>query len=231
MTVQSDLQAAQRSIKLQSDGLKKVTELDHVFVSIQRHDCGEPEELINNQQEPNAAANTSCLRLCGLFVRPLQVTTQGPPSCFAHFVVFTTDFDKRCRHMCAACVPRRDQGRLWKKHFSASSKSDGSLSVSLWSAENDITAHYWHSQQACIYLQFDRHEELNNDGYKQGDDAIATRLVLKHTSAYAFIWSHCAPNSLWRDIKMLFSNLASRRILRPISIFTITQMCTFCTDW
>lgn len=52
MTVQSDLQAAQRGIKLQSDGLKKVTELDHVFVSIQRHDCGEPEELINNQQEP-----------------------------------------------------------------------------------------------------------------------------------------------------------------------------------
>lgn len=52
MTGQSDLQAARRSIKLQSDGLKKVTELDHVFASIQQPDCGEPQELINDQQEP-----------------------------------------------------------------------------------------------------------------------------------------------------------------------------------
>lgn len=52
-----------------------------------------------------------------LFVRLLQVTTLShsmAACCFIHFVVFTTDFDKRHGHMCTTCAPKPDQGRVWK---------------------------------------------------------------------------------------------------------------------
>lgn len=147
MTVQSDLQAAQRGIKLQSDGLKKDTELDHVFARIQRHDCGEPEELINNQQEPKQRPTRHVWDSADCFIEAVCEAASSHnsgshssplrrrPLLFCSFCgFFMTDFDKRCRHMCAACVPRPDQGGSWKKHFSTSSKGDGSLSVSLLSA-------------------------------------------------------------------------------------------------
>lgn len=52
-----------------------------------------------------------------LFARLLQVTTLShsmAACCFIHFVVFTTDFDKRHRHMCTTCARQPDQGRVWK---------------------------------------------------------------------------------------------------------------------
>lgn len=179
MTVQSDLPAARRGIKLQSDGLKKVSELDHVFVSIQRHDCGEPEELVNNHRE---RVMSEPLRIVSprLFVRPLQVTTQGPtaspplplrpsPPPVLLILWFLRQILIKDAGTCAACVQQPDQGGLWKKHLSASSKSDGSLSVSLLPAENDITAHYWPVQRLRIYLQLDGQEEVRNDGDKRCD--------------------------------------------------------------
>ncbi len=53
MTLQSDPQAAWRRAKLQSDRLEKVTGLDHVFISIQQHNCGESEGLINKHLKPS----------------------------------------------------------------------------------------------------------------------------------------------------------------------------------
>lgn len=53
MTLQSGLQAAQQGAELRSDGPETVAELDHVFVSIQQHICGESEELINKHLEPS----------------------------------------------------------------------------------------------------------------------------------------------------------------------------------
>lgn len=113
--------------------------------------------IINRSQHSGQHVMSEAPRIVSSRLFASQVATQGlhslrrRPLLFCSFCgfgfFFTTDFDKRCRHMCAACVPRPDQGGLWKKHFSASSKSDGSLSLSLLSAQDDITAHYWHLQQ------------------------------------------------------------------------------------
>lgn len=60
MTLQSYPQAAQRRAKAVIWRLEKVTELDHVFMSIQQHNCGESEELINKHLKP--AQRPGCLR-------------------------------------------------------------------------------------------------------------------------------------------------------------------------
>lgn len=116
MTGQSDLQAARRRIKLQSDGLKKVTELDHVFASIQQHDCGEPQELINNQQEPTQRPTRHVWGPADCFIEAVCEAASShnsgfppilrrPPSCFAHFVVLWQILIKDA-DTCALHVPR-----------------------------------------------------------------------------------------------------------------------------